>query len=305
LREINDGGNRLVKYHAARFNRYGICNLSGGFEMPLKDILVYVDETKKAKGTVAAACSLARGHDAHLTGIAVDRPAEIPGFAAIEIPPSAIEVIRAQRREGLEKARKVFDDAVNASGLTGRTGWATAQGRPLETISLRSRYADLTVVTQDGPEERRGEGFVDDLIMASGRPILVIPYIGAPDEVGRKVMIAWNGSREAARAVSDAMPILETADEIEIFAVEPHGLGDIPGADIAQHLARHGVKINAAKTTGLDIEIGDALLNQISDSGADLLVMGAYGHSRMRELVLGGATRQMLEQMTIPVLLSH
>ncbi len=274
--------------------------------MPLKDILVYVDDSAQAAGTVAAACSLARRHDAHLTGLAVDRPADIPGFAAIEIPPSAVEIIRQQRQESLDKARKTFDKAVDAAGLTGRSGWSVATGRPLETLSLRSRYADLTVVPQNPPEDQGGgEDLVDDLIMASGRPILVIPYIGAPAEIGRKVLVAWNASREAARAVSDAMPLLESADSVEIFAVEPRGIGDIPGADIAEHLARHGVKTNAVKTAGLDIEVGDVLLNQVADTGADLIVMGAYGHSRMRELVLGGATRHILEHMTAPVLLSH
>lgn len=274
--------------------------------MPLKDILVHVDETRNSKGTIEAACQLADRHDAHLAGLAIDRPAEIPGFAAIEIPPSAVEIIKRQRQEAMQKARKVFEDAVRSAGLTDRSGWATAEGRPLETLALRSRYADLTVVSQSAPEEEGGaEDFVDDLIMTSGRPILVVPYIGAPSEIGRKITIAWNGSREAARAVSDAMPLLEAADEIEVFAVEPHGLGDVPGADIAQHLARHGLKTNAAKTSGLEIDVGDALLNQISDSGTNLLIMGAYGHSRMRELVLGGATRYILEHMTVPVLLSH
>jgi nucleotide-binding universal stress UspA family protein len=274
--------------------------------MPLKDILVYVDGSAQASSTVEAACSLASRHDAHLTGLAVNRAPEIPGFAAIEIPPSALEILSQQRQEALDKARKIFDKAVEAAGLTDRSGWSVTSGRPLESLSLRSRYADLTVVSQNGPEANGGgENLVDDLIMASGRPILVIPYIGAPAEIGRKVLVAWNASREAARAVSDAMPILETADSVEVFAVEPNGIGDIPGADITLHLARHGLKADTSKTTGLDIEVGDVLLNQVADSGADLVVMGAYGHSRMRELVLGGATRHLLEHMTVPVLLSH
>jgi nucleotide-binding universal stress UspA family protein len=274
--------------------------------MSLKDILVYVDDSAQAGGTVAAACSLALRHDAHLTGLATSRPPEIPGFAGIEIPASAVEVLKQQCLESLDKARKIFDDAVNAAGLTGKSGWSVASGRPLESLSLRSRYADLTVISQNAPEgPGGGEDLADDLIIASGRPILVVPYIGAPAEIGRKVLVAWNGSREAARSVSDAMPILESADSIEIFAVEPNGIGDMPGADIAKHLARHGLKASAAKTVGLDIEVGDVLLNQVADSGADLVVMGAYGHSRMRELVLGGATRHILRHMTVPVLLSH
>jgi nucleotide-binding universal stress UspA family protein len=133
----------------------------------------------------------------------------------------------------------------------------------------------------------------------------VIPYIGAPQNLGKKILVAWNASREASRAVADAMPMLEAADSVEVFAVEPNGMGDAPGADIAAHLARHGINATANKTTGLDIDVGDVLLNQAADSGADLIVMGGYGHSRMRELVLGGATRHILEHMTVPVLLSH
>ncbi len=275
--------------------------------MPLKDILVYVDGSRETPATVAAACSLTRDHDAHLTGLAVDRPPEIPGYATIEIPPSALEIIQSQRKETAAKAREVFEKAVAAAGLTSRSRWSLAKGMPLESLSLRSRYADLVIVSQGNPEAQHGssEDMVDDLILVSGRPVLVIPYIGAPDRFGKKVLVAWNASREAARAVADAMPILESADSVEVFAVEPNGIGDAPGADIAEHLARHGIKATANRTAGLDIDVGDVLLNQIADSGADLMVMGAYGHSRMRELVLGGATRHMLQHMTVPVLLSH
>lgn len=273
--------------------------------MSLKDILVYVEDNEQEAATVAAACTLARQHDAHLTGLAVDRPPEIPGFATIEIPPSAVEIIKAQRKESLERARRTFDETVNKAGLADRSGWSVSKGRQLESLVLRSRYADITVVSQNTPEDEGGDALIDDFILASGRPALVIPYIGAPETFGRNILIAWNASREAARAVSDAMPLLETADKIEVFAVEPNGMGDLPGADIASHLSRHGLNVSTAKTAGLDIDVGDVLLNQVADGGADMVVMGAYGHSRMRELVLGGATRHILKHMTVPVLLSH
>ena len=275
--------------------------------MSLKDILVFVDASKEAPATVAAACALARAHDAHLTGLAVDCPPEIPGFAAIEIPISALEIIETQRKEAVATARGIFDKAVAAAGITDRSGWTVANGLPLESLSLRSRYADIVVVPQANPDSQRvtSEDMVDDLVLVSGRPVLVIPYIGAPRNLGKKVLVAWNASREASRAVADAMPILEAAESVEVFAVEPNGMGDAPGADIAAHLARHGINATANKTTGLDIDVGDVLLNQAADSGTDLIVMGGYGHSRMRELVLGGATRHILEHMTVPVLLSH
>lgn len=275
--------------------------------MSLKDILVYVDGSRETPSTLAAACALARDHDSHLTGLAVDRPPEIPGYATIEIPQSALEIIHAQRKEAAAKAREMFEKAVATAGITSRSGWSLARGMPLESLSLRTRYTDVVVVSQSNPEreDSAADDMVDDLILVSGRPVLVIPYIGAPDRIGKKVLVAWNASREAARAVADAMPILEVAESVEVIAVEPNGIGDVPGADIAEHLARHGVNATASKTTGLDIDVGDVLLNHVADTGADLLVMGAYGHSRMRELVLGGATRHLLLHMTVPVLLSH
>lgn len=275
--------------------------------MSLKSILVYVDDSKRAEGTVAAAAALAREHDAHLTGLAIERPPHIPGFATIEIPPSALEIITKQREATMAAAKAIFESGVAKAGRAARSGWTAARGQALETLALRSRYADVTVLAQTTPEMRgtADEDLVDDLVMTSGRPVLVIPYIGAPDGFGGTVLIGWNASREAARAVADAMPLIERARKVEVLAVEPDGMGDVPGADIASHLARHGVAVQANATKGLDIDVGDVLLNRAADIGADLIVMGGYGHSRMRELVLGGATRHILEHMTVPVLLSH
>ena len=122
-------------------------------------------------------------------------------------------------------------------------------------------------------------------------------------------MLAWDAGREAARAVSDAMPFLERAEQVTVMAVNPSSgegdHGEEPGADIALHLARHGVKAEVHQTESPDISVGDELLSRIADDGSDMLVMGAYGHTRLRELVLGGVTRSILEQMTVPVLMSH
>lgn len=294
---------------AGTLREYITCNSHHGdrTDMSLKNILVYVDDSKRAEGTVAAACTLAREHDASLTGLAIERPPYIPGFATIEIPPSAMEIIATQRAAAIARAKLIFDAGVGRAGLTAQSGWTAAKGQALETLALRSRYADITVLAQASPEMRgtADEDLVDDLIMASGRPVLVIPFIGAPATFSGTVLVGWNASRESARAVADAMPFLQRAKSVEILVVEPIGMGDVPGADIAAHLARHGVKANANATQGLDIDVGDVMLNRAADIGADLIVMGGYGHSRMRELVLGGATRHILEHMTVPVLLSH
>jgi len=149
----------------------------------------------------------------------------------------------------------------------------------------------------------------DQVTLASGRPILVVPYAGHFETVGRRVLVGWNATREAARAVNDAMPLLAAAEMVTVLTIDaregPHGHGELPGADISLHMARHGVKAGIERTVSADLSVGDVLLSRAADLGADLLVMGAYGHSRARELLLGGATRALLRSMTIPVLMSH
>jgi nucleotide-binding universal stress UspA family protein len=148
-----------------------------------------------------------------------------------------------------------------------------------------------------------------NVLLASGRPLLAVPYAGQFERVGDRVLVAWNASREATRAVNDALPLLRGATIVTVLAVNPkHGIeghGDVPAADIVLHLARHGVKAEAAHTIANDISEGDALLSYAADLGADLIVAGGYGHSRARETVFGGVTRTLLEEMTVPMLLSH
>ena len=174
-------------------------------------------------------------------------------------------------------------------------------------VGLHARYADLTIIGQqpaNGPDDTE-ESFADLLVMRSGRPVLVLPQIGARKPIGRHIVVALNASREAARAVGDAMPLLERSDKVDIMSVEPEATGDLPGADIAHHLARHDINAEAKRSVANQIDPGDVLLNYLADSGADLMVMGAYGHSRVREMILGDVTRHMLEHMTVPVLMSH
>jgi nucleotide-binding universal stress UspA family protein len=144
----------------------------------------------------------------------------------------------------------------------------------------------------------------------AGRPVLALPYAWERRPIGRRVIIGWDGERESARAVSDALPLLRRADHVQVVVVgSQHGPrdrhGDLPGADIAAHLARHGVPVEASSQGITEIPVADALLSAAADSDADLLVMGAYGRSRFREMVLGGTTRRILGEMTLPVLMAH
>jgi nucleotide-binding universal stress UspA family protein len=163
------------------------------------------------------------------------------------------------------------------------------------------------LAAQPEPGDLLATALAGDLVLSVGRPVLFVPYAGRFPATGKRVLVAWNASREAARAVSDALPLLARAESFEVVAFEPRpgDHGEVPGADIALYLARHGVKATAARQSAPEIDIGAQILSRAADTGADLIVMGGYGHSRLRELVLGGVTRSMLEAMTVPVLMSH
>jgi len=275
--------------------------------MSLKSVLVHVTNTDQAQARVDAAIALAMAHDAHVRGLGVRAMSEIPPYAVPGIPATVIAEMEARQKADVAAARKIFEAALTRAGWSDRGDWVADEGDATEVTALHARYTDLTVVGQQSPSGATDAytGFADELVLQSGRPILVIPHIGVERPIGKHIVIAWNASRESARAVADAMPLLEKSDAVEIMAVDPKGIGDIPGADIAQHLARHGINVEATHSVANQIDAGDVLLNYVSDCGADLLVMGAYGHSRMREIVLGGVTRHMLEHMITPVLMSH
>ena len=177
-------------------------------------------------------------------------------------------------------------------------------------VTMHARYADLVVIGQPNPDEGSGvePGFAHRLVLAAGRPVLAVPYAGEFKTIGKRVLVAWNAGREATRAVTDAIPLLRTADEVTVTAVRPGrtpGHGEVPGADIGLYLSRHGVRVKVAAIEATDIDVGNELLSRAADRSCDLIVMGAYGHSRVSELVLGGVTRTLFDSMTVPVLMSH
>jgi nucleotide-binding universal stress UspA family protein len=174
-----------------------------------------------------------------------------------------------------------------------------------------ARYADLAILGQHDPDDAAsGPRYLpEEVVLGGGRPVLIVPYIGPTATFGERVSIAWDASREAARAVNDALPLLRRARQVGVVSVNPRpwpfAHGEEPGADIGLHLARHGVKVEVQRIEGQGIDTANAILSHLADQSADLLVMGAYGHSRLREFVLGGVTRTILREMTVPVLMSH
>jgi len=278
--------------------------------MALKDLLVLVDDTPAAPARIDVAAQLAVKHDAHVTGLYVAAARSIPGYLEAEIPADVLAEQRCRAEEQTAKTAAMFEDHMRRFGLSNRSEWRSVSGEPTDVVALHGRYADLVVVGQVDPRRDRDLPVVlpQDLVFDCGRPLLVVPYAGTFPTVGERVLVAWNASREAARAVGDAIPLITQAKRVMVLSVNPRpgsrGLGDEPGADIARHLSRHG-RIEAAHVVTDAVDPADAMLNAVSDESCDLVVMGAYGRSRLRELVLGGMTRYMLQHMTVPVLMSH
>jgi nucleotide-binding universal stress UspA family protein len=276
--------------------------------MALKNLMVAIDGGAATATRLDYALKLAATHDAHLTGIYTQAPPTVPGYVLAQIPPEAREIHDQAAAEKEAEVRERFEEAMRQAGRDDRSEWRSFRGQPTEVASLQARYCDLMVIGQTDPAaERNTAPEPDAMVMMSGRPVLLTPYAFKVGEVGKRVVVAWNASRESARAVADAMPLLEAAEHVTVLAVnpDPWRVGDAPGADIAQHLARHGIEAEAAHIRSDHVEPGDALLSRVADLDADLLVMGAYGRTRLRELVLGGVTRKILQQMTVPVLMSH
>ncbi len=275
--------------------------------MPYKDILVYNDASKTAPACLDLAAALAGAHDAHLTALHVTPPPFMPGDV-VDIPRRIIEQEEEAARARAETAKA---EAAAAQKRSGRDiECRVVKGPLLATALLHSRYADLVVVSQAGAEPDEPvatEDLPEAIVMGAGRPVIVVPRYGKFPRLGENVLVAWNRTREAARAVHDALPLLARAAKVTIMEVNPER-GEsrhIPGVDVATHLARHGVKAEATSMTAEDLEVGDSILSRITDLGVDCLVMGAYGHSRLREFVLGGVTRHLLKSMTVPVFMSH
>lgn len=281
--------------------------------MPLKDILVHLDATAQSAGRLDLAIDLARRHDAHLTALhVIDIGMPLIGLADGGGGAGMAALFEQLRDTGLAEAARIeadYRERMRRESMQGE--WRQAEGMVPELVTQHTRYADLVIVGQDDPDgpSTGTVGLAGDILFGAGRPVLVVPYAGRFKVTGRRVLIGWNASREAARAVNDALPLIAKSDAACVLAANPRqgidGHGEEPGADIAVHLARHGATVTVEHRLAPDVPDADLVLNHASDMAADLIVIGAYGHSRLREFVLGGVTRTILQQMTVPVLMSH
>jgi nucleotide-binding universal stress UspA family protein len=272
--------------------------------MTYKTILVHLDETARCTERLQLACTLAARFDAHLVGLFALGAARIPSYALAEAGPLVRDIEERRRGEAARAAEKAFREAERRGG--GKSEWRMSTQDAAAAVRLSARYSDLVVLGQPQPGDGLGRAIAEDVILAAGRPVLMVPYAGRFPDTGKRVLVAWNASAEAARAVTDALPLLSRAQSVEVVAFGEGGdHGEQPGADLALYLARHAVKATAARQSAPGVDIGSQILSRAADSDVDLIVMGAYGHSRMRELALGGATRSILEAMTVPVLMAH
>jgi nucleotide-binding universal stress UspA family protein len=275
----------------------------------IKDILVNlsVGETGGPAGDYAV--SVADTFGAHVVGIASVFDPIVPISGTGYIPAEVIDTQLADNQSAAKAAVDRFAASASRAGISAEplTLSASAAGAGDQFGRLARRF-DLAIVGQAEPETSAVEELIaESTLFQSGRPMIVVPYIQkAPLKLDR-VMVCWDGGRQAARAIADAMPILEKAGKVEIVIVanERGKQDEIEGADMGQHLARHGLKVDVRRISSGNIDVADALLSHVADSGTDFIVMGGYGHSRLREFVLGGVTHSILRSMTAPVLLSH
>ncbi len=279
-----------------------------GSDTALKRILVQFDDGRQDQSRMDLAVTLARQFGSKLTGVYVMPLFIPPAFVVGQVPPTFLVEQERAAQEAAEAARRRFHDRVSGDGLA--ADWHCLHIDPVTSLRNLARYADLAIVGQTDPDAADEANRIrpEDVVLSSGRPVLVVPYIGAPATAGRRVAIAWNGGREAARAVSDALPLLRRAETVWALSIgrRADDTAPSPASELSRFLADHGIRADAKDlVAGDDIGASDLLLSMLSDLGADMLVMGCYGHSRLREVVLGGMTRSILAHMTVPVLMSH
>ena len=279
--------------------------------MAYKTILVYLNSEQQAERIMSVAAQIARRSNAHLIGLYVVPAVRIYPAVQAYITTEILEAQKQHSREQADRIRKVFDNVVSAEDFVSE--WRVIEANVPDrtpTVLQHGRMVDLIVLGQyDQSDERDERDLPDRVVMESGRPVLIVPAAGTFENVGSYVMMAWDGGREASRAAFDAMPFLESAEEVRVHVVNPPAKEGnntfLPGTELSNSLARHGVNVETGQSTSRSGAVGEELLLRMADHGSNLLVMGCYGHSKLRELALGGVTRHITQHMTAPVLFSH
>jgi len=277
--------------------------------MAIKTILIHIDSSSSCEHRLHTAIQLANQHNAQLTGIYVIPDFPEPTYYEAQI---SVDIIAEIDKEALETAkfnqRKYVDLASMADfSLT----IDIAKGNLISVLDDYARFNDLLVLGQSNPDESQvmSEALADNLVLEAGTPCLVVPHTSSRQFAAKRILVAWNASREAARTLKDALPILRAADYVEVLLVNPPqheaDKDNTHGKSVSLFLIQHGIKPAIEVITDSKAKPGDSIIARASEISADIIVMGAYGHSRLREIILGGVTRKLLRQMTVPVFISH
>lgn len=272
--------------------------------MAIRDIVTIVDLTgRRPAASVAAA--LAGRLDAHLTGLAIAHNPMIPPSGIALGTESLVADMRAAWEERAREADTAFQEIGRRAGIRYEGVLVEVESEGFGELVRRGRLTDLVVMGQDNPDEPeplRG-AMIEAMLFEAGAPTLLVPYISRGDIALERALVAWDGSATAARAVRAALPILQASAAVTVLTIGKGG--PEAASDVAVYLDRHGLKVDVRHMPLRDVAVADLLLNTVTDEGFDFVAMGAYGHSRVRELIFGGATRDILREMTVPVLMAH
>jgi len=274
----------------------------------IKDVLVNLSVGKPRDVAGDFAISVANSFQAHLSAIAFAFDPAIGGTIMDGASAPFIDEWRAEQKAKAEKSLQAFDLRARLAGVTASSKVHSDDvADAAQVFGELARHHDLSIIAQEEQDDDVPQNLmIEAALFESGRPVLVVPYIQTADIKFDRVMLCWDGSRNAARAVADALPFLQRASQIDVVTVETkERRNSLRGALIAEHLARHKLKVTLKPIVAPDSDVTNVVLSQAADSETDLIVMGGYGHSRLREFILGGATRGILESMTVPVLMSH
>ena len=278
----------------------------------LGEIVVFIDGHTETAGILEFAGVLAEEHGARLISVFMQPEPTVTPAETFARGKGMLRVSEAHRAE-LEKIegdrRALFEDVVRRHGIRSESEWRSLPYASSE-VGVHAYYADLVVIDRPEPAAHTAgpPGLAESLVLSSGRPVIVFPPRSTVSQV-RRILVGWNARRESIRAVADALPLLVKAEAVEILVVDherrPAGHGQEPGADIARHLVRHGVHVEVRRLSSGDEEVGRLLLSQAGAFAADLVVMGAYGHSYLSEWMFGSVTRTVLREAGLPVLMSR
>ncbi|MBX2880587.1 MAG: universal stress protein [Granulosicoccus sp.] len=283
--------------------------------MSYRTILVYLDSQARSEALLAVATELAEKHHAHLIGLYVVPSLGLYFSAEHPIPSEMIDNHVAYHREIADSIKSQFELATANKDYVSEWREVAAECYPIGTvadaITELAHTVDLVVVSQEDADSARSSQreVPERIVLSAGRPVIVVPSRGEVNHTGSEIFVAWDGGVEATRAVFDALPMLREADRVTVHRVNPHHFErhrilSVP-AELVNTLSRHGVNVTLSQSEAGSGDIGEEILQYVRDRGANLLVMGAYGHSRIREYIFGGTTRKVLLEMPIPVLMSH